>query len=98
MTAPAPDDEISTNTGDYYGVPLFLMQDYLRKLGGIEESPYRFRGQFDGSAWTADLAQAPWKHLGSLRVGGTTATFHAPQATLDALLARLHTMTLRGGG
>ncbi|MGL4650399.1 MAG: hypothetical protein ACRC1H_13410 [Caldilineaceae bacterium] len=79
-------------------MPLFLMQDYLRKLGGVEEPSHHFAGVFAGGVWTAHLEQAPWKTLGSLRIGGARATFHGSQPTLDALLERLHTMTMRGGG
>lgn len=77
-----------------YGVPLFLMRDYLLRLGGVEAPAQHFAG--DG--WTATLEQAPWRQIGSLRVGGTTVTFHGAPGTLDDLRARLHLMTMRGGG
>jgi len=86
--------ETATATGDYYSVPLFLMQDYLRRLGAVEGPA----NSFTAAGWTAELRPAPWRHVGSLRIGGTTATFSGSQQTLDALLERLHLMTMRGGG
>lgn len=79
---------------DYYGVPVWLMQEYLLQLGGrlTEEN------QVEGDGWRAMLRPAEWRAIGSLRVGGATVTFEGEQATLDALFERLHWKTLRGGG
>jgi molybdopterin synthase sulfur carrier subunit len=99
LAARQDDDEQETATevehsADYYGVPIFLMRDYLSRLGAVEGPDLTFSG--DG--WTAHLAQAPWKSLGSLRIGGATATVRGEEGVVEALLERLHLMTQRGGG
>ncbi len=82
------------HTGDYYGVLRFQMEEYLQRLGGRATEG----GGFVGAGWSATLQPAPWKQVGSLRVGGTSLSLLAEADTLEALLIRLHSMTLRGGG
>lgn len=79
---------------DYYGVPVWLMQDYLTQLGG------RSLGEnvMEGDGWRAELRKAEQKHIGSLNVGGATVVFSGEEATLNLLFERLHWKTLRGGG
>ncbi len=79
---------------DFYGVPRFLMKDYLTVLGGREVGEDRF----EGDGWQADLSQAPWRNLGSLRLGGTTVEFSGDPAAIEALLPELEKRTQRGGG
>ena len=79
---------------DYYGVPLWLMKDYLAQLGGQEVT----EDVIAGSGWRAELRKAAYRSIGSLRVGGTTAVFFGEQTNLDDLFDRLHWKTLRGGG
>ena len=79
---------------DYYGVPLWLMKDYLAQLGGQEVT----EDVMMGSGWRAELRKAARRSIGSLSVGGTTAVFSGEQADLDDLFERLHWKTLRGGG
>jgi hypothetical protein len=79
---------------DYYGVPLWMMKEYLTQLGAAETTD----GRFAGSGWQAALEPAPWKQIGSLRVGGTRARFTGDADTLAALFERLHWKTMRGGG
>lgn len=79
---------------DYYGVPLWMMKEYLAQLGAREVA----ENVFEGPGWQASLEAAPWKHVGSLRVGGTRAAFSGDSLALDALFERLHWKTLRGGG
>lgn len=79
---------------DYYGVPLWLMKEYLTQLGGREVS----EDVIEGEGWRAELRQAERRHIGSLSVGGATTIFFGEQETLDALFERLHWKTLRGGG
>lgn len=79
---------------DYYGVPLWLMKDYLVQLGGQEVNA----DVMAGSGWRAELRKAARRSIGSLSVGGTTAVFSGEQADLDDLFERLHWKTLRGGG
>ncbi len=79
---------------DYYGVPLWLMKDYLTQLGGQEVT----EDVVAGSGWRAELRKAARRSIGSLSVGGTTAVFSGEQGELDDLFDRLHWKTLRGGG
>ncbi len=79
---------------DYYGVPLWLMKEYLMQLGGREVD----ENVIEGEGWRAELRKAERRHIGSLSVGGATTIFFGEQETLDVLFERLHWKTLRGGG
>lgn len=79
---------------DYYGVPDWLMVEYLTDLGGTETGKHHLAA--DG--WSAVIRKAEPKHIGSLTVGGATVTFTGDPTALDALFERLHWKTLRGGG
>lgn len=81
-------------THDYYGVPLWLMKEYLEQLGAHEGA----EGVWEAEGWRASLRKAAPRHIGSLVVGGTTATFAGDAEALAALFERLHWKTLRGGG
>ncbi len=84
----------SPQVHDYYGVPLWLMKEYLTQLGAAEVAENRF----EAPGWQAELRPAPWRQLGSLRVGGTQAAFTGDAAALAQMFARLHWKTQRGGG
>lgn len=79
---------------DYYGVPLWLLKDYLAQLDGVETS----ENVLEGEGWRAELSKAPVRHVGSLQVGGATAMFTGDPDALAALFKRLHWKTQRGGG
>lgn len=79
---------------DYYGVPLWLMKSYLADLGAHEVDD----AVMEAEGWRAELSKAPVKRIGSLAVGGTTATFSGDPAALTAMFEQLHWKTLRGGG
>jgi MoaD family protein len=79
---------------DYYGVPMWLMKEYLASLGGVEEAGDCMTGE----GWQAALRKANPREIGSLRVGGTTAEFSGDPDALDAMFEKLHWKTLRGGG
>lgn len=106
---------MSTRTEhDYYGVPVWLMKEYLAQLGGravTTAAPPTDGAPTDGAAnaaaagevvegdgWRAELRPAPRRHIGSLSVGGATVVFTGAQPVLDDLFAKLHWKTLRGGG
>jgi hypothetical protein len=79
---------------DYYGVPDWLMVDYLTSLGGEETDKF----VIDADGWSAKIRKAEPRHIGSLTVGGSTVVFTGEEAALEALFERLHWKTLRGGG
>lgn len=79
---------------DYYGVPIWLMKDYLAQLGGREIS----QDVVEGEGWRAELRKAKRRQIGSLSIGGATAIFSGEPDALDALFEKLHWKTLRGGG
>lgn len=79
---------------DYYGVPDWLMKDYLTQLGGSELAG----DVIAGDGWRAEVRKAERRNIGSLSVGGATVVFTGEQDVLDALFEKLHWKTLRGGG
>jgi hypothetical protein len=81
-------------THDYYGVPLWLMKEYLVQLGAQDCGEDLLAAE----GWRAQLRKASPRHLGSLVIGGTTATFSGDAQALAAMFERLHWKTLRGGG
>lgn len=85
---------MKTVTTDYYGVPMWLMKEYLVKLGAVEGDGDTMTGQ----GWHARLRKAEPNRIGSLVVGGTTVEFQGDEAALDDLFDQLHWKTLRGGG
>lgn len=84
-------------THDYYGVPDWLMQEYLTDLGA-SHAPGGEGLALVADGWSARIRKAPLKRIGSLAVGGATVEFRGNPAALDALFAKLHWKTLRGGG
>ena len=91
MTEPLPTESL---THDYYGVPIWLLKDYLLSLGAREVS----ENVMETEQWRAELRKATPKHIGSLVIGGATAVFTGDQAALEAMFEKLHWKTMRGGG
>ncbi len=83
-----------SQTHDYYGVPLWLMKEYLAQLGAQETA----ENVLVADGWQATLRKATPRHIGSLVVGGATVTFSGDEQALAAMFAKLHWKTLRGGG
>lgn len=79
---------------EYYGVPLWLMKEYLADLGGVETD----ENVMVADGWRAELSKAEPHRVGSLVIGGTAVEFLGDDAALSALFAKLHWKTLRGGG
>ena len=76
---------------DYYGVPTWLMAEYLNKLGAV---------QVDGEVWEKgacrmEIAKAPIKRIGSLEIGGATVRFAGIEGAVQQVLTDLEWMTLR---
>lgn len=86
-------------THDYYGVPHWLMKEYLAGLGATATGEMTADGEVMAAAdWRAVIRKAPIKRIGSLAVGGATVDFSGDADALDALFTQLHWKTLRGGG
>lgn len=79
---------------DYYGVPLWLMKEYLRDLGAVEAE----ENLLVADGWQAQVSKANPKHIGSLVIGGATVEFSGGEALLALMFEKLHGKTLRGGG
>ena len=91
-------DQTPAQTHDYYGVPLWLMKEYLAQLGAQEGEANGAAEVMEADGWRAELRKAAPRHLGSLVIGGTTVTFSGDEQALAAMFERLHWKTLRGGG
>lgn len=79
---------------DYYGVPLWLMKEYLADLGAVEVE----ENLLVADGWQARVSKAEPNRIGSLVIGGATVEFTGDAAALDAMFKQLHWKTLRGGG
>ena len=80
---------------DYYGVPDWLMKEYLTELGAAATSAANV---LEAEGWRAVVTKAAPRRVGSLTVGGAAVEFSGDPAVLEALFAKLHRKTLRGGG
>ena len=76
---------------DYYGVPPWLMQQYLMRLDAAATSSTAF--QVGGCR--AAVSAAPRRQIGSLAVGGTRVEFTGPAGAIQAVLTELEWMTQR---
>jgi molybdopterin synthase sulfur carrier subunit len=92
LAAGNPDNTRMTH--DYYGVPDWLMKDYLTSVGAVESE----ENFMVADGWQARVTKATPNHIGSLVIGGSTVHFSGDQAALDAMFEKLHWKTLRGGG
>ncbi|MFN8487707.1 MAG: DUF1952 domain-containing protein [Caldilineaceae bacterium] len=79
---------------DYYGVPLWLMKEYLADLGAAEVT----ENVMVADGWQAKVSKAPPNRIGSLVIGGATVEFTGDAAALEVMFQKLHWKTLRGGG
>ena len=77
-----------------YGVPLWLLREYLEELGGEADGEFRVIG--DG--WTARLSKSEPVNIGSLRIGRVRLELEGDQDAIAALKPRLEMKTMRGGG
>lgn len=77
-----------------FGVPLWLMKDYLADLGAVETEPDTMAA--DG--WRAVVRKSEPYRIGSLVVGRIEVEFSGDDAVLETVLEKLHWKTMRGGG
>ncbi len=90
----AGEPDTTQMTHDYYGVPDWLMKDYLTSVGAVETE----ENFMVADGWQARVTKAKPNHIGSLVIGGSTVHFSGDQDALDAMFEKLHWKTLRGGG
>jgi hypothetical protein len=77
-----------------YGIPLWLLCEYLEELGGEADGENRVIG--DG--WTASLSKAEPVKIGSLRIGRVRLELEGDPDAIARLNPRLEMKTIRGGG
>lgn len=77
-----------------FGVPLWLMKDYLGDLGAIETE----ENVMTGEGWQAVVRKSEPARIGSLVVGRIEAEFSGEDVALKEMLKKLHWKTMRGGG
>ena len=76
--------------------PLWIVESYLVKLGGRVAEPER---RVQGDGWEAHMRMGEPVALGSLRIGrGYLDIRGESEAALEALMADLGWMLMRGGG
>lgn len=77
-----------------YGIPLWLLREYLVELGGRPRSD----NVVEGTGWRAELTKLPDHQIGSLRVGRVELQLVGEPEALDGLRPGLDRKTLRAGG
>lgn len=77
-----------------FGVPLWLMKQYLTDLGGTETA----ENTLTAAGWRAEVKKSEPARIGSLVVGRIEVDFSGDEAAIAELLDKLHWKTLRGGG
>lgn len=81
---------------DYYGVPVWLMKEYLVRLGAIAvEGTDAGGATFQKGDCHMRVSPAARKRIGSLEVGGATVEFSGVAGAIQAVLAELEWKTLR---
>ena len=76
------------------GVPAWLMGEYLKELGVVDEG----NGRYSTPTVTAHVEQIEDFQLVSLRVGQIRFVLEGEETAVEKLKARLEVKLLRGGG
>lgn len=76
------------------GVPLWLVEEYLRQLGAQSEAG----GWLHGPDWKARLTQMEDYQIGSLRVGQVQLELKGNDGAVGQALQALEKKLQRGGG
>ena len=76
------------------GIPAWLMGEYLKELGAVDEE----NGRFSTPTVTAHVEQIEDFHLVSLVVGQIRFVLEGEETAVEALKKRLEVKLLRGGG
>ena len=76
------------------GIPAWLMGEYLKELGAVDEG----NGRYTTPSVTAAVQQIEDFVLVSLRVGQIRFVLEGEETAVDTLKTRLEVKLLRGGG
>lgn len=76
------------------GIPAWLMGEYLKELGAVDEE----NGRYSTPAVSAHVEQIEDFQLVSLRVGQIRFVLKGEETAVEALKKRLEVKLLRGGG
>lgn len=76
------------------GIPPWLMQEYFRDIGGVEQPD----GWFAGEGWRARVTDAEPFQIGSLRVGQVRLQLEGEPESLSLARRKLELKLIRGGG
>jgi len=76
------------------GIPLWLLQEYLQELGGLNQG----NSQVTGPNWAAHLTQIEDYQIGSLRVGQVLLFIEGEVEAMQGLQQALEKKLLRAGG
>mgnify|MGYP001828943011 CR=1 FL=1 len=79
---------------EYYGVPVWLMKEYLTELGAVEQEEETMRWE---TGCQAVVRPVPTREIGSLAVGGSVVEFSGCEGPLEQMLEQLECKTLRIG-
>jgi hypothetical protein len=77
-----------------YGIPLWLLREYLEELGGMAAS----ETVVIGDGWRAELTKLIPQQVGSLRIGRVELKLEGEPEALAGLRPGLDRKTLRAGG
>jgi hypothetical protein len=77
-----------------YGIPLWLLREYLEELGGTAASDTIVAGV----GWRAELTKLPAHQVGSLRIGRVELKLEGEPEAIAGLRPGLDRKTLRAGG
>ncbi len=76
------------------GIPLWLIREYLREMGGqvIDDT------LIEGQGWTVSLSQMEDEQIGSIHVGRVQLTLKARANVVEQIKTTLEKKLIRGGG
>lgn len=87
-------DVFQTIEREIRGIPLWLIREYLREMGGqvIDDT------LIEGQGWTVSLSQMEDEHIGSIRVGRVRLILKARANVIEPIKTTLEKKLIRGGG
>jgi hypothetical protein len=77
-----------------FGIPLWLMKDYLIELGATEKED----GILAADKWQVVMRKGKPIKVGSLVIGNVEVELSGDETSITGMLEKLYLKTLRGGG